>query len=407
MTAHYRQSWAGFINLVTGRDYAVDVGIESWEQVGERLSIWVTTLSEQFTALGILLGVIGAITLFRRDWRRAMLFLLGYVSVTLFAVFYVGHGQIWYYFVPTYVFWCGFMAVAIDAIWRLVENHRDGLESVPRKLKPYVLYSLLCFVGPIVLLQHNWHLVDMSSHYIDQDRAREVLSHNLEEGAVILGPWDLVTAVRYYQYAEGVRPDLVVVHADPAYSSGQKIIEKCVEIGRPLYLLDFLPPDVESAQLATWVRLTPIPYLRAADVGGPTGQFDGRVALLGAKMQPNPVQKQLGVETFLSVQVFWRALVDIDEDYTVFAHLIAPGGSTVAQVDESPASIYYPTSRWQSGQTYVGKYWLAIPALAPAGLYTLEVGLYDSDGDRLPVSSAEASIGDSIMIQGLEVRIGN
>jgi len=407
VTAHYRQSWAGFINLVTGRDYAVDVGIDSWEQLSDRLAVWLTTLSEQFSPLGVALGVLGLVVLCRRAWRRAALFLLSYGSLTLFAILYVGHGQIWYYFLPTYVFWAAFMATAFEAIWRLLENRPVETDSAPRQIKPYVLYSLLCFALPAALLQHNWHQVDMSAHYIDRDRAQEVLSQNPEEGAVILGPWDLVTVVRYYQYAEGVRPDLVVVHADPTYSSGQKIIEKCVELGRPLYLLDFLPPAVEASQTGRRVRLTPIPYRRAPDVVGPRGEFGGRLALLGVKSAPNPVHQRPGTQAYISVQAFWRALANLDQNYTAFVQLIAPGGSIVSRVDESPASIYYPTSRWRAGQVFQGEYWLVIPPSAPAGFYALEIGLYDESGERVPATLAGASGETSVVTTDLEVQRGD
>lgn len=407
VSAHYRQSWAGFINLITGRDYAVDVGIDSWEQLGERLVIWVTALNEQFSPVGLALGALGLVVLYRRAWRRATLFLVGYASLTLFAIFYVGHGQIWYYFLPAYVFWAGFMAVAFEAIWRAVENRPRQPDSSPGRLKPYVLFSLLCFVLPGALLEHNWHRLDMSAHYIDRDRAQEVLSQPLEDGAVIVGPWDLVTSVRYFQYAEGIRPDLVLVHADPAYSSGQKIMETCVELGRPLYLLDFLPPAFQAARTDGRVRLTPIPYRGATDVSGPRGDFGGRVALLGIKAPPNPIHRSMEIQTCIEIQAFWRALVDLNQNYTAVVQLIAPGGSVVSRVDESPATVYYPTSRWRAGQTFVGVYCLALPPSAPDGAYAVEVGLYDSDDRRVLASASEAREVESIVMTGLEVATEN
>lgn len=404
VTAHYRQSWSGFINLVTGRDYAVDVGIESWEQFGERLVLWATTLAEQFSAVGIFLSIIGAIALFRRNWRRAVLLLLGYASVVAFSVVYVGHGQIWYYFMPAYVFLAGFIGVAFDTIWNLLDNRRPGVEDQPRKAKPYILYSFLCFLLPITLLIHNWPIVDMSDHYIDRNRAQDVLAQDMEPGAVILGPWDMVSAIRYYQYAEGVRPDLVVIHADPTYSSGKKIIEKCVELRRPLYLLDFLPVDPQlTTPLNKWVQLTPIPYLGVPIVDEPVAEFGEQIALLGARVHPDPIYLQPGASTAVNVQLFWRALSEPERDYRVFLHLIAPGGTGIDQVDESPASVYYPTSRWRPGQVFRGEYWLTLPPQSPPGVYSLEIGLYDDDGERLSLSAA----GDVVRVEGIEVTLAN
>ena len=388
VSAHYRQSWEGFINLVTGRDYAVDVGIDSWEQLGERLAVWLTTLIEQFTAVGIVLSAIGVLVLLKRDWRRAAMFILGYSSVTAFAIVYVGHGQIWYYFMPAYVFLVGFMGVAFDAIWGLLENRRHGENSQPVSQKPYRLYAILCFLLPLAMLYNNWHLVAMNDHHIDQNRAEDVLSRDLEQGAVLVGPWDIVSAVRYYQYAEGIRPDLVVIHADPAYSSGQKIIEQCIALHRPLYLLGPSPLDVNLAQATgDWVTVTPLPYLGVPETTEPMAEFGRTIALVTSSVQPNPVYIDPDTGAALHVQVLWEALSAVDRNLKVFIHLISQDAMGIAQVDESPASVYYPTSRWQSGELFRGDYWLVLPSDAPAGPYRLELGLYDDDGERLVVSS--------------------
>ena len=103
------------------------------------------------------------------------------------------------------------------------------------------------------------------------------------------------------------------------------------------------------------------------------------------------------------MQLFWRALSEVERDYRVFVHLIAPGGTGIAQVDESPASVYYPTSRWQPGQVFRGEYWLTLPSQSPPGDYSLEIGLYDDDGERLSLSSA----GDVVRVEDIEVTLAD
>ncbi len=56
VTANYRGGWAGFVSLVSGSDYAVDVGLDSWSQLSERLVLWGETLITQYSVLGLLLG---------------------------------------------------------------------------------------------------------------------------------------------------------------------------------------------------------------------------------------------------------------------------------------------------------------------------------------------------------------
>ena len=72
--------------------------------------------------------------------------------------------------------------------------------------------------------------------------------------------------------------------------------------------------------------------------------------------------------------------------WTIFTHLLAPDGHLVAGDDCEPGCGSYPTTRWQPGDVIVDEYQLQIPADAPPGEYTLEIGLYDwRTGNRLPM----------------------
>jgi hypothetical protein len=391
VTANYRGGWVGFVSLVSGSDYATDVGLDSWVQLGERAILWAGTLIAQYSMLGLLLGLLGAVVLCRRDWRTGLLFVLGYLSLVGFALIYVGHGQIWYYFMPSYVFLAGFFGMAADSIWNLLENRRSGRSTEPL-VDPYLIYAALWFVLPATLWMQNGPVVDMSQHDVDARRAQDVLRRPLEQGAAMMGPWDLVTSIRYYQYAEGVRPDLVVIHGDPAYSSGKKMIDQAIELKRPFYLL--APVEASMAERSgEWTQVTPIPYYGPVDALGQThpgaglGAFGGRVSLQGGRLSPDPVGLDRWKGAAVKVDLYWRTLAAMKRNYKLFAHLIDPTGLIRVQVDESPASVYYPTSRWQPGQVWLDEHWLILPPDAPLGRYTLEVGLTDADtGARLPVS---------------------
>jgi hypothetical protein len=401
VTANYRGGWAGFVNLVSGSDYAVDVGIDSWTQLGDRVALWGRTLLAQFSAVGVLLGLLGAAVLLRRNWRTGLFFVLGYCSLVGFALIYVGHGQIWYYFMPSYVFLVGCIGVAADAIWNLLENHGAGRTKEPL-IDSHFIYAALWFILPAALWVQNGPVVDMSRYDVDARRVRDVLSRPLERDAVLMGPWDLVTVIRYGQFAEGVRPDLVVVHGDPAYSSGQKIMTRAMELRRPFYLL--APVDASLAErTGEWVQVTAIPYYGSVDVPGPARDFGGKVELLGGRLSPDPVLVDRTNGGTVKVDLYWRVLAPPKRDYKLFAHLIDSEGLPRVQVDESPASIYYPASRWQSGQVLLDSHWLSLPPDAPLGRYTLDVGLTDSESGA-PVASAPSGV-DAVTVDAIDVEL--
>ena len=90
------------------------------------------------------------------------------------------------------------------------------------------------------------------------------------------------------------------------------------------------------------------------------------------------------------INLYWKALVRMSNDYTVFIHLINNAGEMVAQVDEQPMSGSYPTHLWQLDEQVKDPHHLALPNDLPLGEYSLETGLYLLDaGERLPVVGAD------------------
>lgn len=98
----------------------------------------------------------------------------------------------------------------------------------------------------------------------------------------------------------------------------------------------------------------------------------------------------------------WRALAPIDGDYTVFIHLLNLDGSLGIAGDAPPLQGTYPTSIWETGQTFSDKHTFYAP-VAP-GLYELEVGWYlASSGKRLTTEGPATTATDSVRLGLIEV----
>jgi 4-amino-4-deoxy-L-arabinose transferase-like glycosyltransferase len=120
-------------------------------------------------------------------------------------------------------------------------------------------------------------------------------------------------------------------------------------------------------------------------------ELGGTVALIGYELTP-PIDQEAGLE----LRLYWQALSEMNEDYTVFVHWLDEGGQTLTQQDNQPRSGSYPTGLWDEGEIVEDLYHLAVPAgfpvgrppvLLAVGIYRLEtlerLKVFDENGQRL------------------------
>jgi 4-amino-4-deoxy-L-arabinose transferase-like glycosyltransferase len=88
----------------------------------------------------------------------------------------------------------------------------------------------------------------------------------------------------------------------------------------------------------------------------------------------------------LVFRLVWEVPAAPAADYTLFAHLLAPDGGRIAQVD-----LPLPSGGWTPGRYQATELPIGIPADAPPGRYRLAIGLYEPPGGpRLPLTAAAA-----------------
>jgi len=88
----------------------------------------------------------------------------------------------------------------------------------------------------------------------------------------------------------------------------------------------------------------------------------------------------------LELTLYWQALGEMEESYTVFTHLIDEGGRIWGQRDSIPGSGTLATTGWVEGEIITDEHELAVDPEALAGAYLIEVGMYLAEtGERLPV----------------------
>ncbi|MFZ2360753.1 MAG: hypothetical protein WA040_15540, partial [Anaerolineae bacterium] len=147
---------------------------------------------------------------------------------------------------------------------------------------------------------------------------------------------------------------------------------------------------VPAGKVTIYQRKLPrvTPEALAAPPAGATPvvfRFGDVVELIAYSAPPAPWSP----DTPLDVVFYWRVLRQPEQDYTVFVHLRDSRGAIVATRDAPPLLGARPMSQWQPGELVADYHPLGFDPLplAPTDV-SFEIGLYDGNGERLPVFDA-------------------
>ena len=120
----------------------------------------------------------------------------------------------------------------------------------------------------------------------------------------------------------------------------------------------------------------------------PTANFADTLELVGWSLEPE--QLEGGQELVLTV--LWRAALQPQSRYTMFAHL-EQGGGKIAQDDHEPHAGMYPTTSWAEGEMVRDVFRLPVPPDLAPGDYVLRLGWYDTlTQDRLSLTDGSDAL---------------
>ena len=105
----------------------------------------------------------------------------------------------------------------------------------------------------------------------------------------------------------------------------------------------------------------------------------------------------------IPLTLFWRAETPPAMRYKVFVHLLDANGTLVAQTDREPVGGFRPTDRWPIDERIVDRYGVWLPGSLSNGNYVLQIGMYDFNGTRLPITQNGKLVGDAFPLTEVEI----
>jgi hypothetical protein len=389
----YDNSLSGFMSYVLGRSF--EGSLQPSLLSGARLSAAFDLLRQQFTWFGVILGVMGLLTL-TTPRRRLLLSatLPTYILLVAFNLIYA-IGDIAVYYIPTFiiwVIWCGAGVAALaDRLgsltlrWKAAPARPDaGLyRTLFRRIQVLVAWLAVGLISllPIVMLIVNLPGVSRRNDTAAWLQWQQILAQDLPEGSVLVSnDRDDMMPLWYFQRVEGQRPDLIglfpKIVADGRWDDIGMVLDRALASGRPVYLIKAMPGlevkvDTEPAP-ANLIRVRGLASACPSDAPALDIGMSDKIRLYGYTRVPYSVAP--GGD--LTVTLCWESVRRATANYATFVQILDRAGNRILGSDHIPGGVYYPISLWKPGEKVRDAHRLAIPKDLPAGSYRLYAGMY-------------------------------
>lgn len=381
----YENTWAGLVDFITGR--SISVGFHGFDQLGERIAqagqLWLI----HFTWVGLLLVVFGLVVLWRqRNWPLLVL-TLGYaVLQQTFNLFYA-IGDILVYYIPLYLvgaIWCGYAIHALAGGLLTIRptvttDARQTAQTTPSPAALGVFIGAACFLVPLGLLRDYYPRLDQSNAHGARRMWDEILAAQPPADAILVSnDRNEIAPLFYVQYVEGQATGMAglfpLIQPGPDFVDIGATVTSALRMsaGRPVLLTKSMPG------LAIKFALKPqrSPLVRVEGYVGdqppayPVNASLGPLELVGYDWVS---QDDVPTRT-VAMALHWLVHEPLNLDYTTTVQIFAADGTRLAQDDEPPGGLFYPTTLWKPGEVLVERRLFTLPqAATPAKLL---VGMY-------------------------------
>jgi hypothetical protein len=259
-----------------------------------------------------------------------------------------------------------------------------------------IAYSIFFVLLPGYLLVHNFTPIDQSGNYEPRLNAQAVLKDHLAQNAVVVAPWEVITPMRYLQFVENLRPDLLLINVSPIWPQFSALHDKAAELGRAYYDVEFTP-EFKKGNDFRFVQAAPLPL---RDTPHPNYELQknivNEVQVIGYDLEPDPPIPGRAAR----VLVYYRTLARMFPMYSSVLSVSNILGVPIKDAPGFPASYYYPTYRWRTDEVYRDVYSFIVPANAATGLYSLDLSWFPYD---LGTSSSDHSKESKLALGAIRV----
>ena len=356
--------------------------------LADRLAFYGQVLLAQFTLPGLIPSLLGCLWLIRRQRPLAFLLLVSFGLQAISSMAYYLDPRNQAFFLPSYLIVALTLGVGAGALLRWLGERL----TVPARART-ALISLagvaLCLLPAYLLLRtypeiygkhHHGQALDVWRQDLQQGEQARRLAETGLSGVVpdgmVAGDWEQATPLRYYQWVEGLRPNVQVLYPVDR-------LEEAAATGRPLYLARTYPGLAERwhpSASGPLIALHPEPVFDPPPDASPLGIRLGETFELAGFAYGEAAYR---AGTVVPLTLYWRAIQIPAYDYSVSLRLFDEAGQEVFKVDsQHPVLGTYPTSLWSAGEVVADYYEILLAPGLPPGRYQWGAILYRTLPER-------------------------
>lgn len=205
-------TWSGFWWTVSAQIYRQYVFGLPLAHLPARLGSWLSLSAEQFTWLGLALGLVGIWDLWEAEREWLLFSLISFGAVVIYSVTY-NTTDSYVYLIPSYLLFAMWMArgasyLSPEAIIPWTNKGRDPVSTTSR---PLWLFTLPLLLLPVLVLGANLRNLDLSNDREAYEYATTVFAQVPQDAVIIAGTDAHVFSLWYLLYVEAAAPEAAVV----------------------------------------------------------------------------------------------------------------------------------------------------------------------------------------------------
>lgn len=270
------ERWWGYVSLkMMGGGFLFDVYPRKADFWNVQVMDWLRAFTRTFATPGgplgvlgsipLLLGMWGAVVMFRRSWRLGLGLVVLFLAASAGAIVYFNVPEnffrtLYRHYFPSLVIFGILAVIGAAALMRAMRE----LAGTPGKLAP-IAVTILVLLAPVNSLLRNYERLDASEDHFAHDYASNLLLP-LAPDAILMTQGDNDTFPLWYlQRVEGVRPDVTVINI-PLTNTGWFVGQRMQ--WDPDLPLDFTQEELAGFSVIPWSDSTV-----AIAVGGEASDF--------------------------------------------------------------------------------------------------------------------------------------